>query len=206
MVFSPLEPDARLPVSFSHPIDTDGVLRYELDLTHRDNRIVANCLLQLANKEPGENITEETFSEAPPGKPFQTPPEWLSMLPDKGIYCCVYQTGGMLESSPSSVLPLWGTHTATARNTSYRTSTPHAAHACTLVCICVVCQTVAAAGPFSKRPAFRRAMCESVLGWEFDEEEGEEEEDYVDPIISETRHVTPIRRPSDVSMVQGGAC
>jgi len=116
-VFSPLEPDAR----------------YTLDLKCRDNQIVANCLLQLANKEPGENIVGESFN----GKKFQTPPTWLQLLPSEGVWECTYTTG-----------------------------------------------------PFSKRPGFRKAMALRLLGWEFDDDEevvADEEEDYVDPIINETR-------------------
>lgn len=60
-----------------NPLDADVMYRLELD--NRDQNIVAQCLVDLAVKEPGENWMGEHVD----GKEFELPSTWIKEVPKK---------------------------------------------------------------------------------------------------------------------------
>ena len=67
-----------------NPMCVEGY--YELDLSERQDAIVARVLVDLSVKEPGENWIDETFN----GNGFELPATWVQKLPEKGILTLTY--------------------------------------------------------------------------------------------------------------------
>jgi len=59
---------------------------YELDMSVREDNLVARMLVLLASKEPGENWTGETFN----GAGFEVPSAWLKEPPRRGFVTLTY--------------------------------------------------------------------------------------------------------------------
>ena len=59
---------------------------YELDLSHREERFVAQELLQLATAEPGENQCDTQYE----GCDFDIPAPWITEMPRKGLLQTFY--------------------------------------------------------------------------------------------------------------------
>ena len=69
-------------LSIFNPMRPDGY--YRLDLSVREEHLVATILIHLALKEPGENMREELYED----EKFQAPTEWLTNMPTEGAQHC----------------------------------------------------------------------------------------------------------------------
>lgn len=57
-----------------NPFEPD--LMYRLDLSERDQRLIAQCLVDLAVTEPGENWVGESLD----GREFELPSTWIKQV------------------------------------------------------------------------------------------------------------------------------
>jgi len=69
-----------------NPMSPDGV--YRLDFGIREDSIIAQILVQLARKEPGENVLDEAYN----GSSQCTPSSWETSPPASGIWELRYVT------------------------------------------------------------------------------------------------------------------
>jgi len=69
-----------------NPLDPD--VMYRLDLSKRDQNLIARCLVDLAVCEPGENWLGEHLD----GKEFELPSTWIKEVPRKGLLEVHYTT------------------------------------------------------------------------------------------------------------------
>ena len=67
-----------------NPMCVEGY--YELDLSEREDAVVARVLVDLSVKEPGENWIDETYN----GNGFELPATWVQKIPEKGILTLTY--------------------------------------------------------------------------------------------------------------------
>ena len=79
-----------------NPLDPD--IMYRINLGMRDERTVAECLVNLAVKEPGENWVGEFFN----GNVFELPSTWVKEVPHKGILEVHYFTDQLSQEALSS--------------------------------------------------------------------------------------------------------
>jgi hypothetical protein len=61
---------------------------YHLDLGSWECRRVAEMLVALAVKEPGENWQDEAYN----GQPFELPVSWVQEVPNRGRLSVIYVT------------------------------------------------------------------------------------------------------------------
>lgn len=73
-------------LSLFNPLRPDGP--HVLDLSIREEHVVASMLIRMALKEPGENVVDEKFNN----ERYETPSSWLEDLPTQGIWSLTYQT------------------------------------------------------------------------------------------------------------------
>jgi len=73
---------------------------YRLDLSERDQNLVAQSLVDLAITEPGENWVGETLN----GREFELPSTWIKQVPLRGFLEVHYHTDHMSEETIKSKL------------------------------------------------------------------------------------------------------
>lgn len=79
-----------------NPLDAD--VMYRLELENQDQNIVAQCLVDLAVKEPGENWMGEHWD----GKEFELPSTWIKEVPRRGFLEVHYHTDHISEDTLKS--------------------------------------------------------------------------------------------------------
>lgn len=79
-----------------NPLDAD--VMYRLELENRDQNLVAQCLVELAVKEPGENWQGEHMN----GKEFELPSTWIKEVPKKGFLEVHYYTDHLSDETMKS--------------------------------------------------------------------------------------------------------
>ena len=79
-----------------NPLDPD--IMYRINLGMRDEHTVAECLVNLAVKEPGENWVGEFFN----GNVFELPSTWVKEVPHTGILEVHYFTDQLSQETLSS--------------------------------------------------------------------------------------------------------
>ena len=75
--------------------------RFYMDLSNREQQVVAACLVKLAIIEPGENWLYEGYSNPNPIPGWQLPVSWTTNIPDSGQLKLTY------SSTAAGCAPVW---------------------------------------------------------------------------------------------------
>lgn len=74
------------PFALFDPYSPDGT--YEVDLSHHDERLLLQCLIQISLEDPPghTSLQHQTYN----GMEFTLPSEWLTEIPHHGVYTCEF--------------------------------------------------------------------------------------------------------------------
>jgi len=75
--------------------------RFYMDLSNREQQVVAACLVKLAIIEPGENWLYEGFQDPDPKPGWQLPVSWTTAIPNRGNLKLTY------SSTSKGCAPVW---------------------------------------------------------------------------------------------------
>jgi hypothetical protein len=95
-IFFALLPSDSMCILFTwirNPLDPE--IMYRLQLDNRDQNLVAQCLVELAVKETGENWMGEQFN----GHEFELPSTWVKEVPHNGFLEVHYHTDHMSDET-----------------------------------------------------------------------------------------------------------